>query len=41
MLPYDATGKEGVKGKLADLVEIMMPKEDKPAALPAAVPRRF
>ena len=34
MLPSDPTGKEGVKAKLADLVEIMQPKADAPPPQP-------
>jgi hypothetical protein len=39
-LNTDPTGKEGVKAKLADLVEIMQPKADVPIQAPQA-PRRF
>jgi hypothetical protein len=40
-LKTDPTGKEGVKAKLADLVEIMQPKADVPIQQPAPVGRRF
>jgi small subunit ribosomal protein S3e len=41
MQPYDPTGREGVKAKLADLVEVLSPKEERaPAAqAPAGRPR--
>lgn len=40
MMPHDPTGREGVKAKLADVVEILVPKEERaPAPAAARAPR--